>query len=335
MAKTPYKAKDLYLSPAPNLIINGAMDFWQRATATTALNLTASYTADRFVAEKAGGGALIDWVRSTTVPTNEFTYSLRFTGAESNDELFCFQRIESHIIKSYIGRTMTFSLWLQSTTTDAVDLKVLTPTGAVDVWSTDISGTPDVTEFSSSTAFSTSWVRHSFSFVVPTNATKGLAVGFHINGGVGTGDIYRTTGWMLTEGSTTPANFYRAGASRQSELSMCQRYYEKSYDLDVAPATVTSVGVISFTPQNNVSNGNNLGGAFMFKVQKRSTPVVTFYNPVTGTANSLRFNAANFVVAVGEAGEWATYIENATGGAFSADTASAAGTIHFTADAEL
>jgi hypothetical protein len=63
------------------------------------------------------------------------------------------------------------------------------------------------------------------------------------------------------------------------ELARCQRYYEKSYNVDVVPGTNTSVGQVAF-------GGSTQASGFMcipvsFKVTKRSAPVVAFWAVTT------------------------------------------------------
>jgi hypothetical protein len=68
-----------------------------------------------------------------------------------------------------------------------------------------------------------------------------------------------------------------------TELALCQRYFEKSYNADVAPAAVTSIGAISYRVP-----GSDCLYSFRNKVEKRTTATYTIYNPVTGTAGEAR-----------------------------------------------
>ena len=56
------------------------------------------------------------------------------------------------------------------------------------------------------------------------------------------------------------------------ELALCQRYYEKSYDLDTVPGTGTAAGCVSFTVPSNSGRAN-----VRFQTRKRAAPALTYY----------------------------------------------------------
>jgi hypothetical protein len=64
------------------------------------------------------------------------------------------------------------------------------------------------------------------------------------------------------------------------ELALCQRYFEKSYDLGTAPATVTETGVHRHSGSGNASGRHYV--PIRFKVEKRANDyTVTTYDPTT------------------------------------------------------
>ena len=64
-----------------------------------------------------------------------------------------------------------------------------------------------------------------------------------------------------------------------TELELCQRYYETSYNLGTAPTTATEVGAL----YSGCSNANALdGGSIRFRVPKRATPTVRTFNTANG-----------------------------------------------------
>ena len=72
--------------------------------------------------------------------------------------------------------------------------------------------------------------------------------------------------------------------SLQDDLVLCQRYYEKSYDLGTLAGTATNTG-----GQNCVvASVNDLGATTYYKVTKRTAPTITPYSPATGTSNAVR-----------------------------------------------
>jgi len=95
------------------------------------------------------------------------------------------------------------------------------------------------------------------------------------------GSTFRLAGVMLsTDGSTK----FTSGSAAE-ELAKCQRYYEKSYDIAVAPATVTNVGIEYYQAQGTTTYRN-----VPWKVTKRLTSGMTFtaYNSATGATGTWR-----------------------------------------------
>lgn len=74
-------------------------------------------------------------------------------------------------------------------------------------------------------------------------------------------------------------------------LRECQYYYEKSYDSDVTPATVTPTGAISVALNYNYADANYQAGANAFtthfKTVKRIAPTYTIYSPNNGASGNI------------------------------------------------
>jgi len=115
------------------------------------------------------------------------------------------------------------------------------------------------------------------------------------------------------------------------ELQLCQRYFEKSYDIDTPVGTLNS-----FHGRFHASvNSNGRWSVFTtFKVQKRSIPLLLAYSPTTGNLNNYIDETVNLQRPIGftEVGEWSCSITNL--GA-NVTTSSGQISIHWTADAEL
>lgn len=99
---------------------------------------------------------------------------------------------------------------------------------------------------------------------------------------VGTnGATFYITGVQLEKGSTATSFDYRPYGT---ELALCQRYFEKSYNQDVVP------GVASFTPGFASSTASSAAptqaNGCSFKVTKRANPTCVSYNAVTGASGS-------------------------------------------------
>lgn len=109
------------------------------------------------------------------------------------------------------------------------------------------------------------------------------------------------------------------------ELQLCQRYFEKSYNVGTTPGTVVNNG--------RVFGSRQAGGFFcytQFKVTKNSSPTITSYSPATGTSGKIRNE--------GNSTDENSSVEISHGGLNVAGTTVTAGhgmTYHFTAEAEI
>ena len=97
---------------------------------------------------------------------------------------------------------------------------------------------------------------------------------------VGTnGATFYITGVQLEKGSTATSFDYRPYGT---ELALCQRYFEKSYNYDVAVATSTDTGTVSTrSPQADMQD------TIQFAVDKRATADIVFYTGL-GVINNWR-----------------------------------------------
>ena len=110
-------------------------------------------------------------------------------------------------------------------------------------------------------------------YVAPTGATS--VVGTN-------GATFYLTAVQLEVGSTATSFDYRP-----YELALCQRYYEKTYNIDVAPTTNTSAGIYDLSGSSD--SGGNLIIRANFAVSKRANPTITLYT-ASGTSGSWNYN---------------------------------------------
>jgi hypothetical protein len=97
------------------------------------------------------------------------------------------------------------------------------------------------------------------------------------------GATFQITGVQLEKGSAATAFENRQYGQ---ELALCQRYYEKSYEVTTAPGTITATGAIN---NYGTSDGtNNQVTTRPFAVTKRTSPTMTFYTQ-GGTSGSWEF----------------------------------------------
>ena len=127
---------------------------------------------------------------------------------------------------------------------------------------------------------------------------------------------------MLTQGTQTESFFEVRPFGM--EVTLCERYYEKSYDLATAPSVITVNGA----PRNAFPIPQFLGPAIGFKTRKRGVPSITVYSPATGVVNRVTADGVDYPVtltSVGESG-FSAFNPNAA--------AQALMTLHYTANAE-
>jgi hypothetical protein len=117
------------------------------------------------------------------------------------------------------------------------------------------------------------------------------------------------------------------------ELSLCQRYYEKSYLDSVAPGSITAIGQVVQT-----TFGDGAGAHFSglnFIVPKRSDPTVIIYNPNTGGTPNVQVYAGSYTGGAAASVSQTSPARTTVGSvAYSIGSASVR-LFHYTASAEL
>ena len=248
-----------------NRIINGAMGIWQRGTTTGSVSgTTGPYMVDRFYGYAGTGNITIS--QSSNVPSG-YTYSCSMVGTGVSIT----QRIESKNCTDLGGATVTVSFWaLNSSGSDNLSVSLYTATGGVDNYSSQTT-TANVVSASPSG----SWTYYTSTFTsIPSTATNGVGIG--ISRGSSGASTTLITGVQLEKGPTATSFDYRPYGT---ELALCQRYFEKSYDQATTPATATTSGMHTFP----TSGTTNVLSTAYFSVEKRTSPTITIYDGA-GTA---------------------------------------------------
>jgi hypothetical protein len=104
-----------------------------------------------------------------------------------------------------------------------------------------------------------------------------------VNGVAATSDQFRLTGVVVLPGIEAPSAAQSPLIMRpfDQELLTCRRYWQKSYNYDVALGAINSAGAITV---NTGAAGpyQNVGWVTLFP-EIRGTPTLLLYNPATGT----------------------------------------------------
>ena len=293
-----------YLSPYQgfrNAIINGDFRINQRGFTSTTTNLAFGF--DRFQIEYAGG--------TTTMSAQTFTVgSPAATGFESpnfcrvvssgqsaaSDYSVFYQKIED--VRTFANSTVTVSFWAKAgsgTPKVALELQQIFGSG----------GSTFVTTYVSQATLSTSWARYSFTGTVPNinGKTVGASSYFQPVIWVSGGSTYNSrTGSLGIQNNTF--DFWGVQVERgsvatpfeqrpmQTELALCQRYFQKSYSQGVTAGTVTDAGVYGF--YGSTSGYNTILGTVQLKVSMRVAPTtVTYYRNDTGGIGGAWFTGSS------------------------------------------
>ena len=306
-----------------NLIINGAMQVFQRATAATTVSNNTYQTADRYRLFESTDGAYTT-ERSTDTPSGS-GYSLKavVTTADTSIAATQYASIEQYIEAQNLqhleygtssAKTLTLSFFVKSNKTGTYTIALYKPdtTGYIFTkeYTIDSANTWEKKTITiTPTAGSTSFITSSGGVIVNDNGI-GLAVGFNLAWGSnftgGTSGSWSSTvanysttnavNWMDTVGNTflisevqlevgdTATDFeHRTFAD---ELQRCQRYF---YSLDSADCNgnfLRFFGAFFY-------DASTADGPFQMPVEMRSVPTLT----ATGTIGA--YDGANTISSSG------------------------------------
>ena len=289
-----------------NRIINGAMQIDQRNAGASVTPANLAYTLDRWQSAMFPNASKYSVQRnaaSVTPPVGFTNYlgvtSLSAYSIGSGDDYDIRQYIEGFNAADLgwgtaNADTVTLSFWVRSSLTGTFG-------GAL----TNVNGRSYPFSYTINSA--NTWEKETITIAGDTSGTWltnngigitvvfGLGVGSTYSGTAGawagsslfsatgatsvvgtSGATFYITGVQLEKGSTATAFDYRPYGT---ELSLCQRYYEKSYDQTIVPGAVSNLGMFTSIRGNGIA-----GTSTTFKATKRTTPTMTGYSPVSGTA---------------------------------------------------
>lgn len=292
---------------ARNYLTNGTMAIDQRNCGTAvSLATTSKWALDQWAARQATATPNVTTQRvASGIANTPFALKvLRASGADTTAARVI-QVLSSEESWPLAGKTITVSFQLlkgSACSNTTLSFFIYTGTGTDQTvtqleagsWTGVANTNPLNLAFSGVT---TSFAQYSFTTTVPSNANQ-LALLITNNAYSGSGsanDFYTITDICLTP-TTTVVPVPRRHPDQ--ELVLCEKYYQKSYDIAISPGSVTSLGVHQSTAATAFILAN---GTVYFKKRFRATPTVTIYSPNSGTS--------------GVAGEYNT------GGTFVADRA--------------
>ena len=275
-----------------NYLINGDFPLWDYSTSFTA---TGYGGANRWRTDMVGstfvGTQQTFTAGQTTVPDHPTFYSRTVVTSVANAANYVRQSQRLENVRLLSGQSITLSFYAKADSGKDIATECVQHFGGGGGASADVT-TIGVTTHT----LTSSWVKQTVTITVPSITGKTidpavadsyLEVIFWYDAGANfdarTGTLGQRSGTfeishVQVEKGTVATNFkYRSiGAERE----LCQRYYEKSYNHSVAPASVSALGMASIL----LDAGTDISRISQpFKVTKRGLPTVTIYSPSTGT----------------------------------------------------
>lgn len=270
-----------------NLLVNGDFSIWQRGNDTGSFTGGRRFGPDRWYAHRLGNAGNLRVSRQAGLTAKDAARIERPAGDANTATVYFVQQIESAVLRQYAGRKVTMQFNYRTGANYSggnVICEVYNGTGTDESFFSlgTFTGLNLAATFNS--AASVAQVAREFTFTLPANATEAFVRWSWVPAGAAGANDWVEFEIAQKEVGNKATRF--AAPDRAAELILCQREFEKSYDTDTAPGSVTNTGAETF----HVWAANNFahGGKTPFKVTKRAVPSILIYNPVTGATGSGR-----------------------------------------------
>lgn len=312
-----------------NKIINGAMIIDQRnAGASLTVANTGIYSLDRW--------RISNSVSTVTVQQNSSIVPVGFSNS-LNINVSTTDNTGSHALQHYIegfnfadlgwgtanAATITLSFWVRSSLTGTYGVGFQNSAQNRSYVATYTINTANTWEQKTITVAgdtSGTWVGATNGIGLSLEFDLGSASSYNQTAGSwGVGSNARRTSACVNWANTASATFYITGVqlergtvatpfeyrNYQQELAMCQRYFQKSYDIETAVGTASYNGYLNW----NWQNLSNYGTAnIILPVRMRAAPTCTNYNPaLTNTVGGRYWNGSAEVAFTGSMNGWDQY----------------------------
>lgn len=297
-----------------NRIINGAMTISQYNGTSSVTPTGAAYLVDRWqvIPSQSSKLSFQQNAGSVTPPVGFTNYlgatSLSNYALLAGDYFLLTQKIEG-FNSADLGwgtanaKTVTVSFWVRSSLTGTFGFILRNGAGNRVYPASYTISSANTWEFKTVTVAGDTTGTWSTDNSIGLELDFGLGVASNISntagawttGGLGTtgatsvvgtnGATFYITGVQLEVGSNATSFEYRP---INTELAMCQRYYEKSYNRNTVPGTVATGGC---TQIEGAAATTMFTGIF-FKTTKRADPTVTLYSTNNGASGQIEINGA-------------------------------------------
>ena len=319
-----------------NRLINGQFSIDQRNAGVDTVVADAAYGPDRW---KMLGEDSLGKLKAKDTTVGGGRFNLALTCVTVNKKYGVIQFIEGINCKDLRGKTviLTANLSVSNTRLGNIKMGIIEWTSTEDsltsdpisTWNGDGTTPTLATNFTfkntpANLNVTTTPTAYSVTATLGTTFTNLAVFIWNDDQAYTASDIVYITDVQLETGSlATPFEMRPFGV----ELALCQRYYEKSYNVTVNPGTINSVGRIGFLTGSFPSNSRF---PFVFKTNKRANPTITIYSYSNGTSgNASDGSSTDFAIGTTSVGQNGFEIIN------NAVTTKDGFFLHYTASAEL
>lgn len=304
-----------------NLIIDGGMEIWPEGTSRSVANNSAAYGSVLMKAANTSTGVTLTNSRQLNIPSNtNLTYSNQISktaaGVLAAGTISALQyTIEGYDLSRMITKESSLIFWVKSSVVSNRGLSIQNGNAShafvqqyainqANTWElkviklpalntcpgtlerTNGAGATVIFSIVSGSTFQTSTLN---SWVA---GPKFCGIGEDTTWLTGTSHDFSVAGVMVLPGDWTELTsvtyeFVRAGKDFQNELDKTKRFFEKSYQLDIAPGSIDG-------PYNTTRWYQSVGVAIRmgvdFEVEKRTTPTFSTYSGIVASGSSDRVN---------------------------------------------
>lgn len=268
-----------------NFAENPSLDLWQAGTTFALGGAVATQLADRWKGQRNTGGTTV----SRQTGYSGAKYCIRFqrdVGNTATGNMILVHQMDPDLVRQFQGKRVVLSADIRvganfSESTIAMSVHTGTANELFTMGNVPSFPTGHVaqTAFAAATVTAARFSTEAVAITIPTNALA-LAIRFSMGplGTAGAADYFEITNVKL-EISDTASEFHPKPVS--DVLDECERFYCKSFELDVTPANNTGIGY---------ERGTHADATLVFKTnvafprRMRVVPTITFYNPISATA---------------------------------------------------
>jgi hypothetical protein len=281
-----------------NLLINGDMQFIQRAASSVAVTAASTaYTMDRWQLYTADNAATV--TQQSGPLTGQKYVTISRDAAETGTGIirFC-QSIPIGWARNAAGNTVTLSIDVSkgatfSAASDEITLTVYTGESTGAPGESGIGGafTNSATVINTTQAITTTSTTYTFNSTTIGASVTQLAVeiSWSPTGTAGATDNISIRNIKLEYGDQFTGFNY---LSPVRGLELCNAFYHKTYDQGVAPGAVASAGGKYFAWISTITQKYNF---VEFRVPMIAIPTITTYSPVSGTSGKVRITGSTDV----------------------------------------